>query len=135
MFERGGFYDRGKELNWKELKDLGECQYTAFIVNLVPYIYFIIAGFFAAMGVAGGGRNEVDPRFISMFTVFSLIFPSDETLYHIYSSILFGHTEPFEEEVKELVPDIIKLTLDLYKVICFTSKFIFNIIVVKRLLF
>ncbi|XP_049816413.1 dynein axonemal heavy chain 10 [Schistocerca nitens] len=96
LFERGGFYDRGKELNWKELKDLG---------------------YLAAMGKAGGGRNEVDPRFISMFSAFSMIFPSDATLYRIYYSILAGHTEPFAEEVQKVVPDIMKLTLDLYKVI------------------
>lgn len=38
LFERKGFYDRGKDLNWKNLKDIG---------------------FLAAMGKAGGGRNDV----------------------------------------------------------------------------
>lgn len=64
-------YDRGKELNYKILKDLG---------------------FIAAMGKAGGGRNEVDPRFISLFCVFNVTFPAEESLFSIYTSILKGHT-------------------------------------------
>ncbi|CAG9765840.1 unnamed protein product [Ceutorhynchus assimilis] len=92
LFERGGMYDRGKDLNWKFLRDIS---------------------YFAAMGVAGGGRNEVDPRFISMFTVMNLVFPTTSTLQHIYSSILSGHLEIFEPEVQ--VADILlTMTLNLY---------------------
>lgn len=71
LLEKGGMYDRGKELNCKFLRDLG---------------------FIAAMGKAGGGRNEVDTRFISLFSVFNVLFPSEESLQHIYYSILHGHT-------------------------------------------
>lgn len=71
LLDRGGIYARGKELNYKVLKDLG---------------------FIAAMGKAGGGRNEVDPRFISLFSVFSMPFPSVESLHLIYASIINGHT-------------------------------------------
>lgn len=71
LLGRGGMYDREKELNYKILKDLG---------------------FIAAMGKAGGGRNEVDPRFISLFSVFNIPFPSMESLHLIYSSIIKGHT-------------------------------------------
>lgn len=38
LLEKGGMYDRGKELNYKYLRDMG---------------------YIAAMGKAGGGRNEV----------------------------------------------------------------------------
>lgn len=72
LLEKGGMYDRGKELNCKFLRDLG---------------------FIAAMGKAGGGRNEVDPRFISLFTVFNVPFPEEESLHLIYTSILKGHTK------------------------------------------
>lgn len=72
LLDRGGMYDRGKELNYKILKDLG---------------------FIAAMGKAGGGRNEVDQRFISLFTVFNMPFPAEEALHVIYSSIIKGHTK------------------------------------------
>nr|CAD7434862.1 unnamed protein product [Timema monikensis] len=95
LFEKGGMYDRGKDLNWKNIKDIG---------------------FFAAMGKAGGGRNEVDPRFISMFSVFNLTFPADETVAHIYRSILQGHTQIFSPEIQMLVPALVQATQELYKV-------------------
>ncbi|XP_028177563.1 dynein heavy chain 10, axonemal, partial [Ostrinia furnacalis] len=96
LFERKGFYDRGKDLNWKNLKDIG---------------------FIAAMGKAGGGRNDVDPRFISMFSVYNLQFPSENTLRHIYVSILHGHFIIFPDEIQEIVDKIVQMTLDLYKII------------------
>ncbi|XP_072908128.1 dynein axonemal heavy chain 10 [Hemitrygon akajei] len=93
LLEKGGMYDRGKELNYKILKDLG---------------------FIAAMGKAGGGRNEVDPRFISLFCVFNIIFPAEESLFSIYSSILKGHTMPFTEEVQGICVKVTSATLQLY---------------------
>lgn len=92
LFEKGGMYDRGKDLNWKILRDIS---------------------YFAAMGVAGGGRNEVDPRFISMFTVMNLVFPTTNTLHHIYSSILSDHLSKFDEEV-QIAPTLLTMTLNLY---------------------
>jgi dynein heavy chain len=68
------------------------------------------------MGKAGGGRNEVDPRFVSTFCVFSLTFPSDDAVKHIYRSILSGHTEGFVQEIRAVVPVIVEITLGLYKV-------------------
>uniref|UniRef100_A0A8C4TE89 Dynein axonemal heavy chain 10 n=1 Tax=Erpetoichthys calabaricus TaxID=27687 RepID=A0A8C4TE89_ERPCA len=94
LLEKGGMYDRGKELNYKILRDLG---------------------FVAAMGKAGGGRNEVDPRFISLFTVFNVPFPAEESLHLIYSSILKGHTRPFEEDIQGICDKITFSTLELYK--------------------
>ncbi|KAJ2948630.1 hypothetical protein O0L34_g7885 [Tuta absoluta] len=96
LFERKGFYDRGKDLNWKNLKDIG---------------------FLAAMGKAGGGRNDVDPRFISMFSTYNLQFPSEATLRRIYNSILKGHFEVFPEEIQNIAEKIVQMTLDLYKII------------------
>ncbi|XP_055585529.1 dynein axonemal heavy chain 10-like [Uranotaenia lowii] len=94
LFERGGMYDRTKDLSWKWFKDMS---------------------FIAAMGRAGGGRNDVDPRFISMFSVCNVIFPSDSTLAHIYSSILKGHLQPFAEEVSALADVVVEMTLNLFK--------------------
>lgn len=96
LFERKGFYDRGKDLNWKNIKDMG---------------------FLAAMGKAGGGRNDVDPRFISMFSTFNLQFPSESTLSHIYTCILRGHFSIFTDEVQEIVDKLVQMTLDLYKIL------------------
>ncbi|CAB0039667.1 unnamed protein product [Trichogramma brassicae] len=95
LFERGGFYDRGKDLSWKNIRDMN---------------------FVAAMGKSGGGRHDVDPRFISMFTVYHVTFPADDTLQYIYKSILTGHLEIFPKTIQDLAEDIIKITMDLYKI-------------------
>uniref|UniRef100_A0A8C2R8N1 AAA+ ATPase domain-containing protein n=1 Tax=Capra hircus TaxID=9925 RepID=A0A8C2R8N1_CAPHI len=83
LLEKGFLYDRGKELNCKSIRDLG---------------------FIAAMGKAGGGRNEVDPRFTSLFSVFNIPFPSEKSLHLIYSSILKGHTSEFHESIVADLP-------------------------------
>uniref|UniRef100_A0A3Q3B280 Dynein axonemal heavy chain 10 n=1 Tax=Kryptolebias marmoratus TaxID=37003 RepID=A0A3Q3B280_KRYMA len=96
LLDRGGMYDRGKELNYKILKDLG---------------------FIAAMGKAGGGRNEVDPRFISLFSVFSIPFPTIDSLHLIYASIIKGHTRVFEDAVQKVCDKVTFCTLELYNII------------------
>ncbi|XP_012151823.2 dynein heavy chain at 89D [Megachile rotundata] len=96
LFEKGGFYSRDKDLSLKYMKDM--C-------------------YLAAMGKPGGGRNEVDPRFISMFSVYNVTFPSDETLNYIYHSILAGHLEIFAEEVQAIAGDLVQITLDLYQIV------------------
>ncbi|KAM6931388.1 dynein axonemal heavy chain 10 [Xenentodon cancila] len=96
LLDRGGMYDRGKELNYKLLNDLG---------------------YIAAMGKAGGGRNEVDPRFISLFSVFSIPFPIVESLQLIYGSIIKGHTRPFEEAIRNICDKVTFCTLELYNTI------------------
>uniref|UniRef100_A0AAV2KWR9 AAA+ ATPase domain-containing protein n=1 Tax=Knipowitschia caucasica TaxID=637954 RepID=A0AAV2KWR9_KNICA len=93
LLDRGGIYDRSKELNYKLLKDLG---------------------FLGAMGRAGGGRNEVDPRFTSLFSVFSIPFPATESLHLIYNSILRGHTTTFADVVQKACSTVTKCTLELY---------------------
>lgn len=56
----------------------------------------------------------MDPRFISLFSVFNVTFPSQESLTKIYFSILNGHLEPFKKEVRELASKITSATLELY---------------------
>lgn len=70
----------------------------------------------AAMGKAGGGRNEVDARFISKFAVINLQFPLESTLKHIYGSILNGHLKAFPEKVQEVADVVVQMTLDLFKI-------------------
>ncbi|MBZ3878788.1 Dynein heavy chain 10, axonemal [Sciurus carolinensis] len=94
LLEKGYLYDRGKELNCKSIRDLG---------------------FIAAMGKAGGGRNEVDPRFLSLFSAFNMPFPSEESLHLIYSSILRGHTADFHESIVAVSGQLTSCTLTLYK--------------------
>lgn len=94
LLDRGGVYDRGKELIWKNMKDIG---------------------YVAAMGKAGGGRNETDPRFVSLFSVFNMTFPADESLFRIYNSILAGHLLPFSAEIQELCSKLTSMTMELYR--------------------
>ncbi|KAM6052185.1 dynein axonemal heavy chain 10 [Chlamydotis macqueenii] len=96
LLEKDFLYDRGKEMNCKLLRDLS---------------------FIAAMGKAGGGRNEVDPRFISLFSVFNIPFPSEQSLHLIYASILKGHTAMFNESISAISDKITVCTLELYKMI------------------
>ena len=69
------------------------------------------------MGEPGGGRNEVDPRFISMFSVYNVTFPTNETLNYIYTSILSGHLQTFSEAILSIADKLVQLTLELYEVI------------------
>uniref|UniRef100_A0A182IR22 AAA+ ATPase domain-containing protein n=1 Tax=Anopheles atroparvus TaxID=41427 RepID=A0A182IR22_ANOAO len=94
LLEREGMFDRAKDLSWKKFKDMS---------------------FIAAMGRAGGGRNEVDSRFISMFSVINILFPNDDTLHHIYISILKGHLQSFAGELSEHAHKLINITLALFK--------------------
>lgn len=68
------------------------------------------------MGKAGGGRNEVDPRFISKFAVINLQFPTESTLKHIYGSILKGHLLLFPEDVQAVADVVVQMTLDLFRI-------------------
>lgn len=94
LLEKGGMYDRGKDLGWKYIRDIG---------------------YVAAMGKAGGGRNQVDPRFVSLFSAFNVTFPSEEALFRIYHSILEGHLRPFSKSVQELCKPVTEATMELYK--------------------
>ncbi|KAH8417458.1 hypothetical protein KR222_000260 [Zaprionus bogoriensis] len=98
FFERGGMYDRDKDLNWKKFKDMT---------------------FYSAMGTAGGGRNEVDPRFISMFSTYNIVFPNDESLIQIYSSIFKGHLTytKFQDRYMSIADMIVLMTLKLFKIV------------------
>ncbi|KAI8916282.1 dynein heavy chain and region D6 of dynein motor-domain-containing protein [Gorgonomyces haynaldii] len=93
LIERGGLYDRGKELNWKYVKD---------------------SQFLGAMGTPGGGRSDIDPRFASLFAVFNITFPKEESLNRIYSNIIQGHTSIFSDSVKRASEKLTGITLKLF---------------------
>ena len=82
-------------------------------------------GWVASMGKPGGGRNDVDPRFITLFSVFNMTFPEEESLFHIYNSILVGHTQNFSTEIRECIPTLTKVTMELY-------KYVYNIVAVTE---
>lgn len=93
LIGRGCMYDRGKDLNLKQLKDL---QYIG------------------AMGPPGGGRNPVDPRFIALFNVFNLTPPTLAVLNSIYSSIITTRFASFVEGVKTAASKVSSCLLRLY---------------------
>ncbi|CAH8518373.1 unnamed protein product [Schistosoma turkestanicum] len=94
LIEHKGVYDRGKELNWKRMQSID---------------------YLAAMGRPDGGKQDVDPRFISLFSVINIQSPSESTLYKIYSSILSGHTSEFDSGIKNSVNCITNMTLKLFQ--------------------
>ena len=94
--DRKGLYDRGKELGWKNVKN----------VQVV-----------SAMGPPGGARNPVDPRFVSLFSVFEVQFPSTENLSRIYEAILTEHASRLSKDCKTVTKDMTEATLDLYNYI------------------
>ena len=66
LMEHKSWYDR-KDLLFKSVRD------TQFV---------------AAMAPPGGGRNALDPRFVSLFTVFNILFPDNYSIHTIYTQIL-----------------------------------------------
>ncbi len=103
--------DREKTINTYAPNKIRRPQYL--IINNCMTDLVIIT--MSHCNILGGGRNDVDPRFISLFSVFNMTFPAEESLYLIYSSILNGHVQPFSEEIQGLVPTITNMTMELYK--------------------
>lgn len=93
---RGTLYDREKDLNLKQIKDL---QYIG------------------AMGPPGGGRNPVDPRFIALFNVFNLTPPTQAVLNSIYSCIINTRFSSFNDSVKGAAGKVTGALLSLYNFI------------------
>lgn len=56
--------------------------------------------FVGAMGPPGGARNMLDPRFVSLFDVFEVQFPSNSNLQTIYTSILEHHVASLSEDIR-----------------------------------
>jgi len=65
------------------------------------------------MGKPGGGRNPVDERFISLFSVFNITFPSEDSLKKIYSSIFGGHAMQLHKDVQALTAPLTEATMEL----------------------
>jgi dynein heavy chain len=66
------------------------------------------------MGTPGGGRCDVDPRFSSLFAVFNIPFPKEESLKRIYSNIIEGHTSIFSDSIKQAASVLTDLSLKLF---------------------
>ena len=90
---RGCMYDRKKDLDLRTYKDLE---------------------FIGAMGPPGGGRNNVDPRFVRLFTVFNLTPPSEEVLKKIYGSIITRFAANFNDKVQAAAAKVTDAMLRLF---------------------
>jgi dynein axonemal heavy chain len=99
LLERDAMYDRS------EPSAGGERLFKRIVRDLL---------YVGAMAPPGGGRNPVDPRFISLFNVVSVTFPTNDSLKRIYSSILSTHLENFGDSLQSLAPKLTDMTLELY---------------------
>jgi len=54
----------------------------------------------AAMGLPGGGRNQISDRLLSRFNVINMTFPSETQIGRIFGTLLKQHVADFEEEVR-----------------------------------
>ncbi|KAL8020331.1 putative AAA+ ATPase domain, dynein heavy chain region D6 P-loop domain-containing protein [Plasmopara halstedii] len=81
LLNRGSIYDRGKDLDLLTLRDLL---------------------FLSAMGPPGGGRNQVDPRFVAQFNVYNLTSPTKQVLRHIYGSIVTTYFRNFSNDIQSI---------------------------------
>jgi len=62
-----------------------------------------------------GGNNRVDPRLMSLFTVFNVTAPSKDSTMKIFNQILSRKVEEFGEDVKATVQSVTQATLMLYQ--------------------
>ncbi|KAA3678865.1 dynein heavy chain, axonemal, partial [Paragonimus westermani] len=91
---RGGMYQQGSDLSWRSLRDMT---------------------YLAAIGPAGGGRRSLDPRFVSLFTVYHALPPSTDSLFTIFGSILLGHLSiGFSRKLQSFVDKFTHLSLLVY---------------------
>lgn len=93
FIEKGYIYERSGALEQKIIKD------TQVVSALLP------------PSVA----TSVDPRLLSLYTTFNLIFPSQDNLQRIYNSILASHLKKFPAEIQDLTNKITDSTLKLYR--------------------
>lgn len=82
---RNELYQRGGDLELRHIVD------TQFVGCMLP---------------PAGGNTKVDPRFMTLFSVFNVTFPNKESIEGIYTKILERHCEEFSDEIKALVPKI-----------------------------
>jgi dynein heavy chain len=97
LIGRNQLYRRDGEL---ELRDIIDTNYVGCITP-----------------VSSGG-NRVDPRTMTLLSVFNCTAPSNETIDRIYTQILECHLTEFDEEIKGCVAKLTIATLSIYNSIC-----------------
>jgi len=84
-------------------------------IMLLEERHVLDTSYLGAMQPPGGGRLPPDSRFISLFSIFNITFPSDENVKHIYKNIMEKHFETFSEDIKESMEKVVDTTLKLHK--------------------
>lgn len=116
IFDEHGYYGRGNDSHWMSLKDIiflaAMGKQNLFVVTN-PNIYILIS--VILLGKSGGGRNEMNPRFLSKFSIINMTLPLEETLLYIYSSILNGFVNKFSADIQAASSKITKISIKLYK--------------------
>lgn len=97
LVDKNQLYQRGGDL---ELRDIQNVQYIGCITP------------------PAGGNNVVDPRLMSLFSVFNITFPSKEATQKIYIAILSKHVQEFNEDITGIVESVTQATLSLYYQCC-----------------
>ena len=97
LIDRKLMYERGGQLELKEFKDL------CFLGCLLP---------------PGGGHNSLNPRFLSLFNIIDVGFPSEKNITKIYDTIILNHLKDFPLELRETGKKITQATLSVYRKIC-----------------
>lgn len=93
FLEKNFIYERSGTLDMKIIKD------TQVVSALLP------------PSVA----TMVDPRLLSLFTTFNLVFPTDENVKKIYNEIISYYMAPLNNEIQSLKEGITNSTLKIYK--------------------
>ncbi|KAG5865749.1 hypothetical protein JTB14_010830 [Gonioctena quinquepunctata] len=80
-------------------------------------IYLHDVFFLGAMGLVGGSRQDVYPRFLRHFNIFSINEFSEESMAKIYSNILLlgWKNNGFPSEIMLVVNQVVNASLEIYK--------------------
>jgi dynein heavy chain len=68
----------------------------------------------AAMAPPGGARAALDRRFTSLFNIFHVVSPSNESLHHIFNTILGNHTKNFSDDIQHVFRTVTDATISFY---------------------
>jgi dynein heavy chain len=96
LIGRKQLYQRGGDLELREIAD------TQFVGCITP---------------AAGGNNRVDPRVMTLFSVFHVTPPGRETIEKIYVQILEKHVEEFAADIVGVVGKVTQATVQLFETI------------------
>ncbi|CAG9836231.1 unnamed protein product [Diabrotica balteata] len=90
--------------NWYDLKS-----------TRALYLHDLI--FLGAMGLVGGSRQDVYPRFLRHFSIFSINEFSQESMAKIYSNVLLlgWKNNGFPSEIIMVVNQVVNATLNIFK--------------------